>query len=74
LQARDSGSAAPRQGGALAKLRLREMELLLAIHEHKSITSAATQLGFTQPAASRALATWSSCCAFTCSNVTASTE
>ncbi len=31
------------------------MELLLAIHEHKSITSAAQQLGFTQPAASRAL-------------------
>ena len=31
------------------------MELLLAIHEHKSITSAARQLGFTQPAASRAL-------------------
>jgi DNA-binding transcriptional LysR family regulator len=31
------------------------MELLLAIHEHKSITSAAVQLGFTQPAASRAL-------------------
>lgn len=31
------------------------MELLLAIHEHKSITSAARELGFTQPAASRAL-------------------
>ena len=41
--------------GALTKLRLRDMELLLAIQERKSITLAASQLGFTQPAASRAL-------------------
>lgn len=39
----------------LTKLRLRDMELLLAIHEQKSITAAALQLGLTQPAASRAL-------------------
>ena len=45
----------PEQGSVLTKLRLRDFELLLAIHEHKSITSAALQLGFTQPAASRAL-------------------
>lgn len=31
------------------------MELVLAIHEHKSITAAAVELGLTQPAASRAL-------------------
>ena len=31
------------------------MELVLAIHEHRSITAAATELGLTQPAASRAL-------------------
>ena len=31
------------------------MELVVAIHEHKSITAAAMQLGLTQPAASRAL-------------------
>jgi len=37
------------------KLRLRDMELLVAIHERKSITLAAPHLGFTQPAASRAL-------------------
>jgi DNA-binding transcriptional LysR family regulator len=40
---------------SVPKLRLRDLELLLAIHEHKSITSAALQLGLTQPAASRAL-------------------
>ena len=43
------------QGSVLTKLRVRDLELLLAIHEHKSITSAALQLGLTQPAASRAL-------------------
>jgi len=43
------------QARVLTKLRLRDMELLLAIHEQKSITSAALQLGLTQPAASRAL-------------------
>jgi molybdate transport repressor ModE-like protein len=48
-------AAAPGKGRVLTKLRLRDMELLLAIHEHKSITSAARQLGFTQPAASRTL-------------------
>ena len=31
------------------------MELVLAIHEHKSITAAAAELGLTQPAASRTL-------------------
>ena len=41
--------------GSFPKLRLRDLELLVAVHEHKSITSAALQLGFTQPAASRAL-------------------
>ena len=40
---------------AITKLRVRDLELLLAIHERKSITSAALQLGLTQPAASRAL-------------------
>jgi DNA-binding transcriptional LysR family regulator len=42
-------------GSVLTRLRLRDFELLVAIDEHKSITSAALQLGFTQPAASRAL-------------------
>ncbi len=37
------------------RLRVREMELLLAIDEKRSISAAATHLGFTQPAASRAL-------------------
>ncbi|HVO87601.1 MAG TPA: LysR family transcriptional regulator [Casimicrobiaceae bacterium] len=37
------------------KLRPRDMELVLAIHAHKSITAAALELGLTQPAASRAL-------------------
>lgn len=50
-----SGSGGDTRGGVLTKLRLRDMELLLAIHEHKSITTAAGKLGFTQPAASRAL-------------------
>jgi DNA-binding transcriptional LysR family regulator len=31
------------------------MALVLAIHEHRSITAAAAELGFSQPAASRAL-------------------
>ena len=54
-QSRDRGRGAAGQGSVLTKLRLRDMELLLAIHEQKSITSAALQLGLTQPAASRAL-------------------
>lgn len=49
------GGIAGGQGSAITKLRMRDLELLLAIHEHKSITVAALQLGFTQPAASRAL-------------------
>jgi len=53
--AHTSGGVPSGQGSVLTKLRLRDLELLLAIHEHKSITSAALQLGFTQPAASRAL-------------------
>lgn len=40
---------------ALSALRVRDMELLVAIHAHRSVTAAASQLGFTQPAASRAL-------------------
>lgn len=52
---RHGGGVPARQASALAKLRLRDLELLLAIHEHRSITSAALQLGLTQPAASRAL-------------------
>jgi DNA-binding transcriptional LysR family regulator len=52
---RDRGGIAAEQGGAVTRLRLRDMELLLAIHEHKSITSAALQQGLTQPAVSRAL-------------------
>ena len=40
---------------SIIRLRLRDLALLVAIHEHKSITSAALQLGLTQPAASRAL-------------------
>src|SRR5437773_1734638 len=54
-QSRDRGRGAAGQGSVLTKLRLRDLELLLAIHERKSITSAALQLGLTQPAASRAL-------------------
>jgi molybdate transport repressor ModE-like protein len=54
-QSRDRSGVAAGQGSVLTKFRLRDMELLLAIHEHKSITSAALQLGLTQPAASRAL-------------------
>lgn len=37
------------------RLRIEDLELVLAIHEHKSITAAAAQLGHTQPAVSRAL-------------------
>ena len=37
------------------RLRPRDMELVLAVHAHKSITAAAGELGLTQPAASRAL-------------------
>jgi DNA-binding transcriptional LysR family regulator len=55
LKAHESGGARSGKGRILTRLRLRDFELLLAIHEHKSITSAALQLGFTQPAASRAL-------------------
>lgn len=54
-QSRDPGGGAAQHGRGVTKLRLRDMELLLAIHEHKSITSAALELGLTQPAASRAL-------------------
>jgi DNA-binding transcriptional LysR family regulator len=39
----------------VTRLRPRDMELVLAIHTHKSITAAALELGLTQPAASRAL-------------------
>lgn len=39
----------------LASLRMRDMELVVAIHAHRSVTAAATELGLTQPAASRAL-------------------
>jgi DNA-binding transcriptional LysR family regulator len=39
----------------LSSLRVRDMELLVAINSHRSVTQAATELGFTQPAASRAL-------------------
>lgn len=39
----------------VARLRPRDMELVVAVHGHKSITAAALQLGLTQPAASRAL-------------------
>ena len=38
-----------------ARLRLEDLELVLAIHEHRSITAAASRLGHTQPAVSRAL-------------------
>ena len=41
--------------GVVTKLRPRDMELVLAVHAHKSITAAALELGYTQPAASRAL-------------------
>ena len=51
----ERGAVAAGHGSVFTKLRLRDMELLLAIHEHKSITAAAQQLGFTQPAVSRAL-------------------
>ena len=54
-QSRNRGGVAAGQGSLATTLRMRDMELLLAIHEHKSVTSAALQLGFTQPAASRAL-------------------
>lgn len=44
-----------RREEGVTRMRVRDMELLLAIHEHRSITTAAAELGFTQPAASRAL-------------------
>ena len=44
-----------RRGAVANRLRPRDMELVLAIHAHKSITAAAAELGLTQPAASRAL-------------------
>jgi len=37
----------------LARLRLRDLALLLAIDEHRSITAAARHLGYTQPTAGR---------------------
>jgi DNA-binding transcriptional LysR family regulator len=40
---------------ALAALRMRDIELVVAIHAHRSVTAAAAELGLTQPAASRAL-------------------
>ena len=43
----------------------------LPIHEHKSITSAALQLGLTQPAASRALKDMEQLCAPICSSAIA---
>jgi DNA-binding transcriptional LysR family regulator len=39
----------------VAGLRVREFELLLAIHANRSVTAAARELGLTQPAASRTL-------------------
>src|SRR5947208_16701594 len=54
-QPRDRGGGIAGQRSVLTKLRLRDMELLLAIHEQKSITSAAQQLGLTHAAASRTL-------------------
>jgi len=40
---------------ALSRLRLRDLALFVATHEHRSLTMAASSLGFTQPGASRAL-------------------
>lgn len=45
----------PQREAVAHKLRPRDLELVLAIHAHKSITAAAVELGLTQPAASRAL-------------------
>jgi DNA-binding transcriptional LysR family regulator len=43
------------QAGDPLKLRTRDLQLLVAIDEHKSISSAAAALGLAQPAASRTL-------------------
>lgn len=43
------------RGPDIAGLRMRELELLLAIHARRSVTAAARDVGLTQPAASRAL-------------------
>lgn len=40
---------------ALARLRLRDLALVVQTHERRSLTAAASALGFTQPGASRAL-------------------
>ena len=45
----------PPRAGDAASLRVRDFELLLAIHAHRSVTAAARELGLTQPAASRTL-------------------
>ncbi len=37
------------------KLRLRQLEALMAVSDHGSITNAATELGISQPAVSRLL-------------------
>src|SRR3569832_363525 len=48
-------STQPVSAATATRLRPRDMELVLAIHEHKSTTPAARERGLTQPAASRAL-------------------
>ncbi|HSV21182.1 MAG TPA: LysR family transcriptional regulator [Casimicrobiaceae bacterium] len=48
-------STQPVSTATVTRLRPRDMELVLAIHAHKSITTAARELALTQPAASRAL-------------------
>jgi DNA-binding transcriptional LysR family regulator len=44
-----------RREAVVTRLRPRDLELVLAVQTHKSITAAAAELGLTQPAASRAL-------------------
>jgi DNA-binding transcriptional LysR family regulator len=51
---RDARARYPRAED-VASLRIRELELLLAIDARKSVTAAAQELGLTQPAASRTL-------------------
>ena len=48
-------TAGAQREAVVNRLRPRDMELVLEIHAHKSITAAAAKLGLTQPAASRAL-------------------
>ena len=48
-------TADAQEDAVATRLRPRDMKLVLAIQAHKSITAAATELGLTQPAASRAL-------------------